>query len=114
MCKAAEKLFRQDVRHIVCVNSECENWQKKGAANKVWNAKKYSRGSTIFGYCKNNMQRTKATVFALWRLRPTPCFHFFCCSTQSIILSFALDIAAPIQSTTYLNNSIFFSISCQQ
>lgn len=55
MCKAAEELFRQDVRHIVCVNSECENWQKKGAANKVWNAKKYSRGSTIFGYCKNNM-----------------------------------------------------------
>lgn len=28
-------------------------------------------------YCKNNMQRTKETVFALWRLRPTPCFHFF-------------------------------------
>lgn len=111
MCKAAEELFRQDVRHIVCVTSECENWQQKALPAKCGMLKNILEAAQ---YCKNNMQRTKETVFALWRLRPTPCFHFFCCSTQSIILSFALAIAAPIQSTTYLNNSIFFSISCQQ
>lgn len=34
MCKAAEELFRQDVRHIVCVTSECENWQQKALPAK--------------------------------------------------------------------------------
>lgn len=61
MCKAAEELFRQDVRHIVCVTSECENWQQKalpakcGMLKNILEAAQYLAIVKII--CKERKQR---------------------------------------------------------
>lgn len=58
MCKAAKELFRQDVRHIVCVTSECENWQKKRCQHSVECRKNILDVRTIFGHSKNEYMST--------------------------------------------------------